>query len=300
MDQFLKKDGNWVYFNILSGPLHKLLCKKIRQFNRHFSPSYWNETLFLCNLFDRNGELINNVNFCERKKIILKSAYDILSNYSRPIDKHVDICTFLCRKGSKKFRKFIGRDLHRIGTLGSDKSVANLSTVLLYDLTMDTECFFSFWSFNSIPGYIANFAYKFVCNQLCTNVRKSHFSDVSRKCSYCLSFNREQNIYDEDSLNDETYDHLFFDCNITKVYWDLFFNTNNINPRRLFTTNNKKWILLAFIIIRNIFCLRSNTNICEPLYFHEKVVNDLTDVCKLERKMTVTNLLTGIPFNNLR
>ena len=73
-----------------------------------------------------------------------------------------------------------------------------------------------FWSYSFIPNSIREFILKFNSNLLGINTRVGHFvANHSRSCTFCTA----KHIVDPP---DETFKHLFFECNFTNRYLALF------------------------------------------------------------------------------
>lgn len=100
--------------------------------------------------------------------------------------------------------------------------------------------------------YLINFQYKFLHRVIPTNtfLFKIHVKD-SKSCSFC-------------NVEDETIEHLFFDCPCTYQFWRVFFEClkryfNNIEL-------NKKNVLLGFQTLQDNLLLNLLTIITKKLY----------------------------------
>lgn len=96
-------------------------------------------------------------------------------------------------------------------------NVLMLNNVLTYSRLIDIQldippywhALLESWNFSFFPNQVREFAFKSINNCLGLNVRLSHFvPGASRLCSFCT-------LSDRNTLNEETYLHLFFSCPYT-------------------------------------------------------------------------------------
>jgi hypothetical protein len=120
----------------------------------------------------------------------------------------IDIADFFegFKKGSKSIRSVL--------TAGSTFDITKLKTVQsFFRITSlnipdfspaEIKIQFSLWAHTGLKMHFRDFLFKFYNNILGINTRVSHFvADISRNCTFCTL---------SDTVNDETFEHLFFMC----------------------------------------------------------------------------------------
>ena len=75
----------------------------------------------------------------------------------------------------------------------------------------------SLWSLPSLPNNFCKFLFKFFNNRLGLNVRTAHFGGESRFCTFCSLENSP--------LVDETFNHLFYNCDSVRQVHERIANT---------------------------------------------------------------------------
>jgi exonuclease III len=124
----------------------------------------------------------------------------------------MNIDTFLGRfkKGSKHFRKILSICTERNKNVDSFKKFLNLCGNLQLEL-VQAEKILGLWNSNFMQNKFREFIFKYRSNLLGLNVRVNHFNrDTPRGCTFCF-------IQRKIPVQDETFSHLFFDCNHTKT-----------------------------------------------------------------------------------
>jgi hypothetical protein len=116
------------------------------------------------------------------------------------------------KKGSKPFRKYLDRATDNNIKLKQKTTVKTffrlIGTNILSD--PDLERFVSLWNLSFMPNRFREFILKFRSNLLGLNSRVAHFNaNVNRSCTFCRYNNTVP-------CPDETFLHLFFECNATK------------------------------------------------------------------------------------
>ena len=88
------------------------------------------------------------------------------------------------------------------------------------------ESVLSLWTINAIPNQLREFIFKFFNNKLGITTRTFHFGGTTRFCTFCSAAGNPN--------TDETFDHLFLMCPITKVVHELLdeavFRNRHVSP----------------------------------------------------------------------
>jgi hypothetical protein len=143
------------------------------------------------------------------------------------IKKEKTVATFLnsFKKGSKKFRSCF--DATKI----SENNILELRTVLTFSALVDTPIedpdtvafAIGMWNCSFLPNDYREFLFKERNNCLGLNSRVAHFQEnTTDQCSFCRILNR-------DTVNRETFLHLFLDCPVTRTALNGFLRLSGSN-----------------------------------------------------------------------
>jgi hypothetical protein len=116
------------------------------------------------------------------------------------------------KKGSKPFRKYLDRINDNSIKLKQKTTIKTFFRLIDIQILPDPELerFVSFWNLYCMPNRFREFILKFRSNLLGLNSRVSHFNaNISRNCTFCRNTNAVP-------CPDETFVHLFFECDSTK------------------------------------------------------------------------------------
>jgi len=149
----------------------------------------------------------------------------------------IGICAFLMSfdKGSRKIRKVLTSQ-------PSNPNIEKLTSVVTFHNITETgnvviatiKNAMSFWNFSAQKNTIRDFCFKFMNNQLGLNTRVSHFvPNHSRTCTFCV-------LRNDNNVSDESFLHLFFDCQTTKAlhvkliakHFSALSNLNDLEKKR--------------------------------------------------------------------
>ncbi len=149
-------------------------------------------------------------------------------------DTSIDIGAFLysVKKGSKKFRIFLEKD--RSKTITNMRHVKKFSTLAHVPLlTNEQACFSnSVWKWPGLPNLMREFIFKFNTNILPINTRLSHYvPGAQRSCNFCI-------LMGKNPAPDETFFHLFYECDHTSMLLDSLINY--FAPEIIVLDNNLK------------------------------------------------------------
>ena len=172
------------------------------------------------NIFEGNNprqlETINltcntNLNLVTYLRLIGSLSFFIRSKKSNHSDNtSVSLSTFLSSftKGSKKIRYILCKNKNKSVKIENSQSVVTffrLTTLIKPENNILSRCL-SLWSVHSFPNRVRDFFFKFINNSLGINTRVAHFvQNFDRNCTFCSLGNPDTN-------NEETFVHLFFDC----------------------------------------------------------------------------------------
>ena len=128
------------------------------------------------------------------------------------------------KKGSKYCRKVLGR-------VDPETTISKLQVLNTFYTLVGTQSpeyknafnFLPLWNTYSIPNRMRDFLFKFYNNQLGLNTRTSHFGGETRSCTFCF-------ILKKPNAPDETFSHLFFDCEVVKNLHNSLENTAFVLP----------------------------------------------------------------------
>ena len=142
----------------------------------------------------------------------LRQALALAENNSTIPEKPQSIGSFFVsyKKGSKSCRRILGK-------VDPAKALSKLQSLktfffLIDEQTPEYKTAFSFlplWNSSGLPNRLREFLFKFFNNQLGLNTRISHFVGGSRGCTFCV-------ILKKDNPPDESFSHLFYDCEVVK------------------------------------------------------------------------------------
>ena len=128
------------------------------------------------------------------------------------------------KKGSKYCRKVLGR-------VDPETTISKLQVLNTFYTLVGTQSpeyknafnFLPLWNTYGIPNRMRDFLFKFYNNQLGLNTRTSHFGGETRSCTFCF-------ILKKPNAPDETFSHLFFDCEVVKNLHNSLENTAFVLP----------------------------------------------------------------------
>jgi hypothetical protein len=116
------------------------------------------------------------------------------------------------KKGSKPFRKYLDRSVETKINLRQKTTVKTFFKLINVPIIPDPELekFLMLWGYEFLPNKLREFIFKFRSNLLGLNCRVAHFNNnITRNCTFCRAAGVNPGP-------DETFIHLFYDCNFTK------------------------------------------------------------------------------------
>jgi len=132
--------------------------------------------------------------------------------------KEFVVTFFNLKKPGKKLRFFLNLKKTKNFKLEHCTSVASFMRITEQEYTNDLTFGrrLSSWKSAGLSNRVKTFIFKFYGNSLGLNTRVSHFAqDVNRACTFCSLAGRQ-------NIMDETFKHLFLDCQTTKRLHDQF------------------------------------------------------------------------------
>jgi len=122
------------------------------------------------------------------------------------------------KSGSKPIRKILGHTTNKCNFIinqGFVKTFYRLTSIRPI-CPEKTKLFLEFWDISSLPNRLREFILKFNFNLLGINTRVAHFAkNVGRSCTFCR-------IKNFGAVPDETFIHLFFECDTTNSWLRYF------------------------------------------------------------------------------
>jgi len=180
-----------------------------------------------------------------------------LSNFHRSLKNSrvtdgtsIGIETFLnsFNRGSKSIRRILASTALTSKDQTTYKTfirVANISQMEIRNAIIFTSA----WYNNSVPNKFREFLFKFSANSLPLNTRLSHFViNVQRNCTFCTLNNR---------VHDETFSHLFFECNTTQAVQRDFIEKFYPNITNTARSLRDLWFTGFFDSVHNHFVMYS-------------------------------------------
>jgi exonuclease III len=217
----------------------------------------------------------------------------------------IDISKFLGVKSgeAKKVRTLLDR-------AATKSKIVNFTSVKTFFRLSGTgtgeeysKYLFGAWNIGFFPNKVKDFIYRFAFNQLPLNVRVSHYIDnVSRSCTFCR-------IQGRGNENDETFIHLFFECQVTTKIQDWFvreYFVRDISPaekKQLFFTGilrpddkpNLYLTALAFTVQYLIWDARNQKRALQGLTLNNDFQFYIQGYFRNSRKIAVDfDLLRGV------
>jgi hypothetical protein len=146
------------------------------------------------------------------------------------------------KKGSKTFRRTL--ETVRIGKIKCKTKSTVKTFFRLVDIPVPEEKVLEAlnrqWSTHFLPVKVRDFIFKFRNNILGLNTRVSHFNqEVNRGCTFCSA----KNIV---PVPDESFYHLFFDCESVSVVFNSFFQQYMYDCNLLTHESKKKFLFLGY------------------------------------------------------
>jgi len=170
----------------------------------------------------------------------------------------------LAFKGSKKFRNILTHRKHRGKNVAIQQSVVTFFRLISVPVpdTGPLEKILGFWNNFSLPNNLREFSFKFHNNSLGLNTRISHFVEgQSRNCSFCQLLNK---------VRDETFPHLFFECETTSSLRTKFKN-EFCSDLNLDITNEKLFWFTGILNNKKNFCLTLITTLFNNIIWNYKL-----------------------------
>ena len=123
------------------------------------------------------------------------------------------------KKGSKYCRNILAKKNITRLCVSSGETVQKIFTLISHPVQDDqvVENAISLWSLPLLPNNFCEFLFKFLNNRLGLNVRTAHFGGESRFCTFCSLENSP--------LVDETFIHLFYNCDSVRQVHERIANT---------------------------------------------------------------------------
>jgi hypothetical protein len=158
------------------------------------------------------------------------------------------------KKGSKGIRKICNKSRKKLEI----KKVPSVKTYLRITNIDDADCsnlklLYGIWSNFNVNNRVRDFAYKFCNNLLGINTRLSHFVlERARTCSFCQIAGENFNV------NDETFLHLFYECDQLVGIRSKFYNKYFIDLGNDAETKHKFWFGILPVNVKDkFFCILS-------------------------------------------
>ncbi len=238
LTNFSALNGNYLKSRVFNNPLikcgvtnNRLIDREVLRQNQPINLTAFGK-LKVCDFFDNDGfknlDTLNreyNIGFNHLTHFRLGLILTNFKNNFKPTNTGVrllsiEVETFLnnFKKGSKPLRKAM--ELKKSAT----KKATDIRSVHTYfrliDMEMEDEPFIQtankWWDFHALPNNVREFLFKFRNNYLPLNTRVSNFvENIDRSCTFC-------NLTNIHPVQEETFLHLFFDCNHTQSLMSCF------------------------------------------------------------------------------
>ena len=115
------------------------------------------------------------------------------------------------------------KTINKLGA-SNNADISSFSSIKFFDIYYKSEFnliqsknFLSIWTLSCLPTDIKNFVLLRANNKIILNYQLSRFNNAGTHCSFCIFFPTT-------FISLETPEHLFFDCPITKVLVDKYFD----------------------------------------------------------------------------
>jgi hypothetical protein len=160
------------------------------------------------------------------------------------------------KKGSKKCRQILNT-----GKIAQIIPVKEAFESKIVGLVIDPKTFsngLALWSMFCLPNGLREFSFNFYHNRIKTNTRASHYTEITRWCTFCTIVGKGMGPFD-----DETFSHFFFECPTVKkihetIESDLFEHGGYCPVKR--------WAGLDDNLFLRIFCMTIQYKIWEKKF----------------------------------